>query len=239
MRDSPKAAPVVGKNGLTGVLVDPLSSRLTPNDTARIRLTDGRVIEVPADMLVLGSDGTYLIPVGPSDVQPADLPGESVSPGSMSRQAGGSAVENVVPVLAEELVVDKKRVQTGGVRVHRRVLEHDETVELPLLKEHVDVRREIVDRDVDGPLPIRREGNTTIIPIVEEVLVVEKRYRLREEIYVTRAVREEIHREQVTVRRQEAEIEQLDGEGRTHPRPNQPTTRERRRRPRKSILGED
>jgi uncharacterized protein (TIGR02271 family) len=121
-------------------------------------------------------------------------------------------VVETIPVLAEELDVQKRAVTTGGVRVHRRVLEHEETVELPLLKEHVDVKRVVVQQEVDGPLAVRREGDTTIIPIVEEVLVVEKRYRLTEEIHVTRTLHEEMHRERVTLYRQDAEIEYLGEE---------------------------
>ena len=133
------------------------------------------------------------------------------------------------------------------MRVNRRLLEHDETVELPLVKERVDVRRVLIDRDVEGPLPVRREGETTIIPIVEEVLIVEKRYRLKEEVHVTRTAREELHRETVTLRRQEAEVEQFDAEGRSRrivtsePQREPPPEPERkqRRRPRRSILGDD
>jgi uncharacterized protein (TIGR02271 family) len=239
MRDSQAGAPVIGQNGLSGVLVDPLPSRRTPDDTVRINLSSGRVIEVPADMLVPGSDGTYWIPMGPEDVKSANLQSGSVPRTSRSPEAAHRTEENVVPVVAEELVIDKKRVQTGAIRVNRRIIEHDETIELPLVKEHLDVRRVVIDREVDGPLPIRREGDTTIIPIVEEVLVVEKRYRLKEEIFVSRTVREEVHREQVTVRRQEAQIEHLDKEGRPHSVTAESPARERRRRPRKSILGED
>ena len=123
--------------------------------------------------------------------------------------------EAVVPVLAEELVVDKEQIPTGGIRVHRRTLDHDETVDLPLVKEHVDVRRVLIDREVDGPLPVRREGDTTIIPIVEEVLIIEKRFRLKEEIHVIRSAREERHQERVPVRRQEADIEPIDRDGRS------------------------
>lgn len=146
----------------------------------------------------------------------------------------------VVPVLAEQIVVEKRSVATGGVRVKRHITEHNELVEVPLRKEHVDVRRVVVDRIVEGPLPVRREGDVTIIPVVEEVLVVQKHYRLKEEIYVTRTTTEEIHRERVTLRRQEAEIEQLDADGtpkRILPsRVTEPPARPRRR---KSILSDD
>lgn len=122
--------------------------------------------------------------------------------------------ETVIPVLAEELDIRTQPVVTGGVRVQRRLVEHEEEVDIPVIREQVDVRRVILDREVEGPLPVRREGDTTIIPIVEEVLVVTKHYRLKEEIHVTRTAHEERHQERVVVRRQEAHIEELAPEER-------------------------
>jgi len=226
MRDR-RPATVIGKDGLTGVLLDPAPRRVKGGEMIRVQLDDGRVVSLPAEIVVAGSDGTYLIPLGPADVEAtsADRPGQ----------------EEVIPVLAEELSVDKKPVQTGGVRVNRRVVEHDETIEVPLVKEHVDVRRVLIDREVAGPLPVRRDGGTTIIPIVEEVLVVQKRYQLKEEVHVTRSIRKEVHREQVTLKRQEAAIEEFDADGRTKPLSTvdagrDPTSATRRRR---SILGDN
>jgi uncharacterized protein (TIGR02271 family) len=85
---------------------------------------------------------------------------------------------------------------------------------MPLLRENVQVRRVLLDRDVEGPLPIRKEGDTIIIPVVEEVLIVSRRYRLKEEVHVTKTSREERHQERVAVRRQEAVVEEFDADGR-------------------------
>lgn len=219
---------VVGRNGLHGTVLDPPPS--ANNDTARVRIEpEGRVIELPASMLSKKEDGSYEVPLGPSDIE---------------------RDETVVPVLAEELDVQKRQVPTGGVRVHRRTVEHDETVELPLLREHVDVRHVVVNRLVDGPMPVRKEGDTTIVPVVEEELVIQKRFVLKEEIHVTRTMTEETRQKNVTLRRQEAVIEHLDAEGRPTaarrqeepPPPPRPVQREAepppRRQPRRSILGE-
>jgi uncharacterized protein (TIGR02271 family) len=154
-------------------------------------------------MLRRHSPGTVEIPIGLSDLE--------------RDTTASDREEKVLPVLAEELNVTKRAVPTGGIRVHRQVHEHEETIDLPLLKEHVDVRRVLVDREVDGPLPVRREGDTTIIPIVEEVLVVSKRLVLKEEVHVTRTVREERHTETVTLKREESAIQRLDASGRPIP----------------------
>ena len=43
-----------------------------------------------------------------------------------------------------------------------------------------------IKRIVDQPAEIRQDGDTLIIPLMEEVLVVEKRLMLREELHIKR-----------------------------------------------------
>ena len=62
MRDSQSDAPVIGKNGLSGVLLEALPTRITPQDSVQIRLASGQVVAVPVNSIVVGSDGTLLIP---------------------------------------------------------------------------------------------------------------------------------------------------------------------------------
>jgi stress response protein YsnF len=54
---------------------------------------------------------------------------------------------------------------------------------------------------------VRQEGDLLIVPVLEEVLVVEKRLRLTEEIVLRRVRREERHREPVVLRRGRAVVE--------------------------------
>lgn len=55
--------------------------------------------------------------------------------------------------------------------------ERQEVVDLPLLRETAQVVRVAINRQVDGPVPIRHDGDTMIIPVLfQEVLVVEKRW---------------------------------------------------------------
>ena len=56
---------------------------------------------------------------------------------------------------------------------------------------------------------MRQEGDTLIVPVLEEVLVVEKRLLLKEEVRITRT-RTEVHSPQaVTLRSEEAVIEEI------------------------------
>ena len=77
----------------------------------------------------------------------------------------------------------------------------------PLLRESVQVERVPINRLVAEAPASRQEGDTLVVPILEEVLVVEKRLMLMEEVRITRT-RTEVHEPQtVTLRSEEAVIE--------------------------------
>ncbi len=125
------------------------------------------------------------------------------------RPSGHSHVEPIgtVPVVEEHVRVERREVDTAVVRIRKRVVEEDVAVDPILESQHVEVERRPVGEFVDEIPAVRREGDVLIIPCVEEVLVVEKRLRLREEVRV-RTVRE--HRREhheVRLRREEVEIE--------------------------------
>jgi uncharacterized protein (TIGR02271 family) len=192
-----KRIPVVGAEGLIGYL----AQRPKPAGSVRLRLTDGSELTVPASDLRERDDGTYYLPRG----RHGDSPRSPLD--------GDAGQQTVVPVVEEQLVIDKRQVDTGRVRVHKKIDKRQETVDLPLTRERVDVRRVVIDREVNDFLPIRREGDTTIIPVVEELLVVEKKLRLKEEIHIIRRREEERHIEEVTLEAERAEIERIDQEG--------------------------
>ncbi len=121
--------------------------------------------------------------------------------------------------LAEETVgVDKREVVTGRVRVRTVTNEREEPVRQELARESVEVTRVPVDREVDRPPETRQEGDVTIIPVVEEVLVVETRLVLKEEIHIRRTRSVESFETPVVLRRQEAVIERLDADGNALPK---------------------
>jgi stress response protein YsnF len=119
----------------------------------------------------------------------------------------------VVPVVSEELHAGAVPVVTGGVRVTKRVHTHDEVLEQELRRTHAEVKRVRTNRVVDGPQPVRREGNTLIIPVVSEVLHVEKQWVVTEEIHITQSEETERVRETVPVSREEAQVERMDKSG--------------------------
>lgn len=128
-----------------------------------------------------------------------------------AHEAGADTI--VIPVVQEQLQVGIARVDTGrGVRVHKAVTEQAHNIDETLLRDAVDVRRVPIDKIValsDVP-SARQEGDTYIVPILEEVLVVEKRVRIKEEIHITRTAREEQYADTVMLRSEHVSIEHFD-----------------------------
>ena len=137
-------------------------------------------------------------------------------PGDIHKEKlmGGQKLEEqieslVIPLVAETLVVGKETVVTGGARVSTHVTERVETVDMPLRREDVQVERVPINRQVfETPQP-RQEGDRWVIPILEEVLVVEKRLFLKEEVRIRRTVTEVHTPQAVTLRTEEAVIEEI------------------------------
>lgn len=117
--------------------------------------------------------------------------------------------EVVVPVIEEEIATGIREVTTGSVRVDKRVEKRVRRVSAPVVHEDVEVRRVPINRVVDEAPKSRRQGNTVIVPVVEEEVIITKRLVLKEEIHlIKRRTRERVVKE-VEVGRERAEIRRL------------------------------
>jgi uncharacterized protein (TIGR02271 family) len=186
-------APVRGVDWSGELRVQSSGSSLTPV----VQLKDGRTFPVSLRNLTRESDGFYLSAELSELIEAGNIPD----------------TEQAVPVITEDLVVGKRSVATGSVQIRKLVDEHAETVELPLLRDQVDVRRVIIDRVVDTEPRTREEGDVLIVPVVKEELVVTKRLILKEELHITRRRTIEHVSEQVAVRSERAEVTRLDADG--------------------------
>ena len=122
--------------------------------------------------------------------------------------ASGKVVdEQVLPLVEESLAMHRRTVETGTVRV-RTVLQHrDEVARAEIFRHAVSVEHVPINREIDEIPEPWEDGDVLVIPVVEEVLVVEKRLMLREELRVQRR-READHIEQpVTLRSMQAVVE--------------------------------
>lgn len=116
------------------------------------------------------------------------------------------ANEAVLPLLAEEVEVSKQVVETGRVQVTRVTHQHEQLIDELLAVETAEIERTPIGRQVDVMPAIREEGDAIVVPIVEEVLVVERRLFLKEEVRIRRVRSTERHQETVTLRHHEAVV---------------------------------
>lgn len=196
------AVEVTGRDGLRGSWCRPEGEGTpTPGEWVEIRLDDGRLLTLPGRLLERLEDGTFAIPIGSGDIPP---PQERIDP-----VANGDASERIIPVVAERVEVGKRTVKAGKIRVHKTVEVGEEVVDMPLARDELDVERVPIDRIVEGPVAIRREGDTIVVPILEEELVVQVRVRLREEIRITRKTVESRDLRTIRVRKEVATVERV------------------------------
>lgn len=115
----------------------------------------------------------------------------------------------VFPIIEEEAFLDKRVVETGKVRISKRISEHEQVIDEPLFREEVSVERVPVNQYVDRMPQVRHEGDVMIIPVVQEQLVMQKRLVLVEELRVRKQVVETHQPQSVTLRREDVEVRRI------------------------------
>src|SRR5215207_2905715 len=101
-----------------------------------------------------------------------------------------TANTTTIPVSEEQVNVTTHWTDTGRIRIMKSVHEVPQQIEAMLGEENVDIQRVPMDRLVDQPPAARYEGDTLVVPVMEEVLVVEKRFRIKEELRITKQRRD-------------------------------------------------
>lgn len=94
--------------------------------------------------------------------------------------------DTIIPVIEETLSIDKQEFVSGRARVETVTDIVEEIVTSDLEFTTVEIDRVAIGMVVEAMPGIRVEGDVTIIPVVEETVVFEKRLVLREEIRITR-----------------------------------------------------
>lgn len=188
-----ESARVVREDGQVGTVLQ----QVTAEDGQTrwlVAFGDGSRLAVPPDLLVARADGAY---------------GLALDAGSYT----GAVVEDeqiVIPVVAEELTVERALVERRKVRVHKRVETREELVDEPTMREEVSVERLPVNQIISGEAPAARyEEGTLVIPILEEIIVVEKRLLLREEVRISKQRRAISNPQRIVLRREVVELEEI------------------------------
>ena len=112
----------------------------------------------------------------------------------------------VIPLHAEEVSIGKKQVATGRVKVSTVTHSREELVQQLLQSERVEIERVPMGQVVAKVPEIRTEGDITIIPVVEETVVLQRQLVLKEEVRIRRVRETQNYQERVILRQQEAVI---------------------------------
>jgi uncharacterized protein (TIGR02271 family) len=166
---------------------------------AWVRVHDGPQLLVPLSLFAPQSDGSYRLPFAFAATTGTD--GEA---------------QMTFPVLQEDITVGKRVIDSGrGVRLHKTVSESEQVIDETLLHDELEVQRVPVGAMVmteEAPR-MRYEGDTLVVPILEEVLVVQKKLRLKEEVRITRHKREVHMPQTVSLRSEHIDVERFDQAG--------------------------
>ncbi len=141
-----------------------------------------------------------------------DVEAEYKEPVAAIAQTGLQTDEASIPVVEEDLVVGKRTVDQGGVRLYRRIVEIPVEESVQLREEHVNVDRIAVDRPVTNADLAFQDRTVELTETAEEV-VVAKEARVVEEIVLSKDATSHVETVHDTVRHTEVEIEELPGTG--------------------------
>ncbi|MGI4830704.1 MAG: YsnF/AvaK domain-containing protein [Janthinobacterium lividum] len=165
------------------------------NPTTELALSAGRVLRIPTALLL----------------QQARLDLDTTaSSGEAFLAANG---DRTIPVLEEHLEISKRIVETGKVTISKKVHEEEEILDVPLVVLKYAVDRVPMNIAVEAIPGVRKEGRTTIYPVVSEQIVVSKKLMLVEEVRVTEVHTVERDNRVVTLLREKVEVTRTSLEG--------------------------
>lgn len=121
-----------------------------------------------------------------------------------------------IPIVEEHARIGKRGIDGDRLRVTTHTDVVEEHVSETLRTDAVQVTRVAVNRTLSAgePAPaIRTEGDVTIVPVIEEIVVVEKRFVLKEEIHILRHLTTETVDVPVMLRKQRAVIDRTNADG--------------------------
>jgi len=116
------------------------------------------------------------------------------------------AAEDVhLDLRAEELEIDKHRVETGDVTLHKDIVEEEKSVNVPVLHDQVVIEQRAVDHEPTNE-PITEE-ETIHIPVTAEKIDVEKHTVVTGEVSAHKRSVQEIEQVRDVLRKEVADVE--------------------------------
>lgn len=117
--------------------------------------------------------------------------------------------ETTIPVVEEQLVVGKREVDHGGVRIYSHVTERPVEAEVMLREEHIHIDRQPVNRPATEADFQAGNGPVVELNAMAEEAVVGKTSRVVEEVRIGKLASEHSEAVHDTVRKTEVEVERV------------------------------
>lgn len=170
---------------------------LVQGQPVTVRLDSGLRLSLAPDLVERGPDGGLVARVAFSDVAEGAAPGERAFDGETFQE------------IQERLSISRVLHEVDRARISVRTGTTQETITEPAWREAVEVRRVPVNEVVDHVEEVRHDGNETVVPVYEEIVVVERRLVLRERLHLTLHREETNVPQQVVLRHQFVEVERV------------------------------
>src|SRR6185437_6429508 len=118
--------------------------------------------------------------------------------------------EPALQLLAENVTISRRSAAGDTVRAETVTRTRDRHIDESLSHVRVEVDRVPIEQPITAVPPIREEGDTTFLSVVEEIIVIERRLILKEEVRIRHVHVTERHRETVSLREQSVEISRVE-----------------------------
>jgi uncharacterized protein (TIGR02271 family) len=112
-----------------------------------------------------------------------------------------------IPLLREEIGIEKVARESGHVRIHKTVITEEKRFSVPVTREEIIIEHVAVGRDAVLTGDDAFQENTVDVPVYEEEVRVSKRQILEEEVVVRTVAHSEEREGSAMLRHEEAEIE--------------------------------
>ena len=163
------------------------------------KVDDGKAEQVAATLEEYGARG---IEGATNSTGVAQTPAYAAS-------AATTSGETAIPIVEEELVVGKREVNRGGVRIYSHMVERPVDADVNLREEHINVERRAVNRPATAADFAAGSGSAIELTATGEEAVVGKKSRVVEEVLAGKQSSEHTQAIHDTVRKTEVDVEQL------------------------------
>ena len=117
------------------------------------------------------------------------------------------AQEIVIPVVEETVVVDKEVFESEKIFIRKTIKTENVNINIPLINDVCEIHYVPSDKVFDSYPLSRQVGDTMIIPIVKEILVIKKKYQMTQEIHVTKIKTSTPFLQQIELKKEQVKVE--------------------------------